>query len=84
MSRVVHTVEEIEIALRRGMTPETDNREALVELGFARSSPQVSLGYESMIWERSRDRAERSPSGLRLLLRERAVLVGDAAVKRSA
>ena len=84
MSRVVHTIEEIEATLRRGVTPETDNREALEELGFARSSPHLALGYESTIWERSRDHAERTPSGLRLLLRERAVLVDDAVVKRSA
>lgn len=84
MSRVAHTIEEIEAALRHGLTPQTDNREALVELGFVRSSPQLALGYESTIWERSRDHATRAPSGLRLFVRERAVLVEKSSVPLSA
>ncbi|GAC1303833.1 MAG: hypothetical protein NVSMB19_14170 [Vulcanimicrobiaceae bacterium] len=84
MSQIAHTVEEIEAVLRRGLTPQTDNRAALLELGFVRSSPHLAHGYESTIWERSRDHAERAASGLRLFVRERAVLVDAGAVPLSA
>jgi hypothetical protein len=83
LSRIVHTLEEIEAALRHGLTPQTDNEDALVELGFVRSSPHLS-GYESTIWERSRDHVERAANGLRLFVRERAVLVDSSAVALSA
>ncbi|GAC1312817.1 MAG: hypothetical protein NVSMB21_23770 [Vulcanimicrobiaceae bacterium] len=84
MSRIAHTIEEIEAALRRGLTPQTDNVDALRELGFVRASPHLAHGYESTIWERSRDHAERAPSGLRLFVRERAVLVDAREVPLSA
>ena len=60
--------------LRRGATPKTDNREALIALGFVRSSPRANGGYDETIWERSVDRAERSTSGQRVMVRERAIL----------
>jgi len=84
LSRIAHTTQEIEADLRRGLTPQTDNQEALIELGFVRSSPHLGHGYESTIWERSRDRAERAPSGLRLFVRERAILVEKSSVPLSA
>ncbi len=84
LPRIVHTIEEIEAVLRRGETPQTDNSDALVELGFVRSSPHLVAGYESTLWERSRDHAQRAASGLRLFVRERAVLVEKSAVPLSA
>jgi hypothetical protein len=70
----VHSLEAIEAILRRGATPKTDNREALVALGFVRSSPRSNGGYDETIWERSVDRAERSTTGQRVMVRERAIL----------
>jgi hypothetical protein len=70
----VHSLEAIEAMLRRGATPKTDNREALIALGFVRSSPRANGGYDETIWERSVDRAERSTSGQRVMVRERAIL----------
>jgi hypothetical protein len=35
------------------MSPLTDNRNALLALGFERAYPQVPQGYDSTIWERS-------------------------------
>ncbi len=84
MSRIAHTIEEIQAVLRRGETPQTDNLEALLELGFVRSSPHLLAGYESTLWERSRDHAQRAASGLRLFVRERAVLVEKSAIPLSA
>jgi hypothetical protein len=70
----VHSREAIEALLRRGATPKTDNRDALIALGFVRSSPRANGGYDETIWERSVDRAERSISGHRVMVRERAIL----------
>jgi hypothetical protein len=70
----VHSLEAIEAILRRGVTPKTDNREALIALGFVRSSPLANGGYDETIWERSVDRAERSTTGQRVMVRERAIL----------
>ncbi len=74
MPETVHSLEAIEAMLRRGATPKTDNREALIALGFVRSSPRANGGYDETIWERSVDRAERSTSGQRVMVRERAIL----------
>jgi hypothetical protein len=71
---VAHSVERIRAMLRRGLAPLTDNREALLELGFARAYPQVMKGYDAMIWERSVDLPVRQ-DGRRALARERAFLV---------
>jgi hypothetical protein len=71
---VAHSAERISAMLRRGLAPLTDNREALLELGFARAYPQVTKGYDATIWERSVDRPVRQ-DGLRSLARERAFLV---------
>ena len=74
MTGTVHSIEAIQAILRRGATPKTDNRAALVELGFVRSSQHGADGAEETIWERSVDHAHRAASGHKVLVRERAVL----------
>jgi hypothetical protein len=73
----VHTSSDIERMLMLGLSPITDNAEALVALGFERSYPQARAGYESTIFERSVDRGVReTPHGLRrVMVCERAFLV---------
>lgn len=70
---IVHTVDAIELLLRRGLSPITDNHDALVALGFVRAYPQLSHGYESTIWERSVEYSG-AANGRRRLARERAFL----------
>jgi hypothetical protein len=70
----VHSPEAIENLLRRGLTPITENREALVELGFSRAYPQVARGYDATIWERAVEHGRRASDGSRLLVRQRAIL----------
>ena len=74
MATVVHTAEAIRTLLRRGLTPVTDNRDALIELGFERAYPQIKRGYEALFWERSVELDSRSRDGYRILARERAIL----------
>jgi hypothetical protein len=50
-----HTIEEIDCAVRRLPCVPTDNREALVALGFERMYPRCVSGYESHLWVRSVD-----------------------------
>ena len=69
----VHSLEEIEAMLRRGLCPVTDNREALHTLGFDRAYPQARHGHDATVWERSVD-SGRSTHGRRALARERAYL----------
>ncbi|GAC1496707.1 MAG: hypothetical protein NVS1B2_17560 [Vulcanimicrobiaceae bacterium] len=71
--QLAHTIEAIEALLRRGETPKTDNLDALLELGFARSIPLARDDYDASLWERSREHARRGSDGSRLLVRERAV-----------
>ncbi len=78
MSPTVHTTEAIEALLRRGLTPKTDNLDALLELGFARSVPRAEDGYDATLWERSREHAGRASDGSRLFVRERAVLATES------
>ncbi len=73
LTTVAHSIDEIEAILRRGLTPITDNLEALVDLGFHRAYPQIRSGYDSTIWERSVD-SGRSPGETRALARQRAYL----------
>ena len=73
LTTVAHSIDEIEAILRRGLTPITDNLEALVALGFHRAYPQIRGGYDSTIWERSID-SGRSPKESRTLARQRASL----------
>jgi hypothetical protein len=74
MSSTVHSPAAIADLLRRGLTPITDNKSALVELGFARAYPHVRVGYEATVWERSVEQG-RLPNGYRVLARQRAFLV---------
>jgi len=74
VSAIVHTPEAIEALLRRGLTPKTDNLDALLELGFERAVPQAEDGYDATLWERSREYDRRASNGSRLFVRERAVL----------
>ena len=74
MPVTVHSIEEIEALLRRGATPKTDNVDALLKLGFERASPLAQSGHDQTVWERSVDRAERATNGLRVMIRERAIL----------
>jgi len=74
VNTVVHRSEELEALLRRGLSPLTDNRDALLSLGFERAYPQVPKGYESTIWERSIQHGQ-NRAGHRVLARERAYLV---------
>ncbi|MDB5069092.1 MAG: hypothetical protein JWM87_203 [Candidatus Eremiobacteraeota bacterium] len=71
---MVHSPEAIQAMLRRGLAPITDNRHALVALGFERAYPQVARGRDSTIWERSIELPCRTANGSRLLARERAFL----------
>ena len=48
-----HTAEDIARRLRLGVVPETDNRDALLELGFRRAYPQVKDDYHSRLWSRA-------------------------------
>ena len=73
MPYTVHTTEAIEALLRRGITPKTDNLDALLELGFARSIPRAEDGYDATLFERSREHDRRASDGSRLFIRERAV-----------
>jgi hypothetical protein len=74
VSAIVHTSAAISELLRSGLTPITDNAEALAELGFERVYPQHEHDFESMIWERTVEVAARSRDGKRMLARERAFL----------
>jgi hypothetical protein len=71
---IAHSPEELTALLRRGLSPVTDNPNALLALGFERAYPQIRTGYESTIWERSIEH-RRQASGHRVLARERAYLV---------
>jgi hypothetical protein len=74
MSIKVRTRSAIEELLRRGLTPITDNYDALVELGFERAYPQVERGWEAAVWERAIDAGRRSKDGARMLVQQRALL----------
>lgn len=74
MSVIVHSVADILAMLHRGLTPITDNRDALIGLGFERAYPHVRGGYDSKIWERSVTVAPMHRDGLRRIVRERAFL----------
>jgi hypothetical protein len=50
---IVHSAEDVSLLLHRGLSPITDNRDALLALEFERAYPQVRDRRESTIWERS-------------------------------
>jgi hypothetical protein len=74
MKTIVHSPEDLVLILRRGLNPITDNRDALLELGFQRAYPQIHSVRESTIWERSIEHG-RTADGFRQFARERAFLV---------
>ncbi|HYZ15748.1 MAG TPA: hypothetical protein VE591_05075 [Candidatus Acidoferrum sp.] len=84
MSAIVHTCNDIRELLRRGLTPITDNPEALIELGFTRAFPEHERDFESTIWERRVDVGQRTQDGVKQLVRERAFLYTHDAVRRRA
>jgi hypothetical protein len=85
MDTLCHTQEEIErLAFRLPCVP-TDNRDALIALGFERMYPQVASGYDSHLWVRSIDSGYNAGAGMgyRKLIVQRAFLDGSAARRRS-
>jgi hypothetical protein len=74
MNLIVQSADDLAAILRRGLSPLTDNRDALLALGFERAYPQARRGRDATIWERTIDHHCR-PDGLRVLARERAFLV---------
>jgi len=73
MKLIAQSADELTAILRRGLSPLTDNQDALLALGFERAYPQARNGRDATIWERSLD--HRRPDGYRVLSRERAFLV---------
>ena len=72
METFCHTREEIErLAFRLPCVP-TDNRDALIALGFERMYPQAASGYDSRLWMRSV--ASGCTTGARKLIVQRAFL----------
>jgi hypothetical protein len=84
LSSIVHSIEAIEALLRRGATPKTDNRAALVALGFVRATPIGEEAREETMWERSVDHTQRTANGQKILVRERAVLEKSGAARDEA
>ena len=74
MNLIAQSADELSAILRRGLSPLTNNRDALMALGFERAYPQAREGRDSTIWERIIDH-HRRPDGLLVRARERAFLV---------
>ncbi len=74
MRVIVHSATDILAMLNRGLAPITDNRDALIGLGFEPAYPQLRSGYDSKIWERSVAVGAALPDGMRRIVRERAFL----------
>jgi hypothetical protein len=55
MDALFHSREDIERALVRLYCVPTDNRDALLALGFQPMYPQATTGYERHLWVRSID-----------------------------
>jgi len=76
MDALFHSREEIERALLRLHCVPTDNRDALLALGFEPMCPQITTGYKSRLWVRSIDSGYGSAqSNGRKLVLQRAFLV---------
>jgi len=75
MDALFHRREDIERALVRLHCVPTDNREALLALGFEPMYPEATKGYESHLWVRSIDSGHGSSlrNGRKLVL-QRAFL----------
>lgn len=69
MNARVHTAADIERMLKLGLSPITDNAEALMALGFERAYPNARTGYDATIYERSIDQGYRETNyGLRRVM----------------
>jgi hypothetical protein len=79
---IAQSADELIAILRRGLSPLTDNQDALLSLGFERAYPQARKGYDATIWERTIDHHHR-PDGHRVLARERAFLVAATIERQS-
>jgi hypothetical protein len=77
---IAQSADELVVILQRGLSPLTNNRDALLALGFERAYPQVRTGHDSTIWERTIDH-HRRPDGYRVMARERAYLVDGTRAK---
>jgi len=76
MDALFHSREEIERALLRLHCVPSDNREALLALGFEPMYPHVTKGYKSRLWARAIDSGYGSSlSNGRKLVIQRAFLV---------
>jgi len=75
-SALVHTAKDIERMLALGLSPITDNAEALATLGFERAYPRARCGYDATVYERSIDYGFRqTANGLRrVMVSQRAFL----------
>jgi hypothetical protein len=82
MKLIAQSADELSAILRRGLSPLTDNQDALLALGFERAYPQARKGRDSTIWERTIN-DHRRPDGYRVLARERAFLVAATAEPRN-
>jgi hypothetical protein len=78
MDALCHTREEIERLASRLPCVPTDNREALLALGFERMYPQAASGYDSHLWMRSVDAGDSAVIGKRRIV-QRAFLDGPSA-----
>lgn len=74
MDALCHTQDEIDRLASRLPCVPTDNRAALLALGFERQYPQVVSGYESHLWVRSVDSRNAGSAGYRKLILQRAFL----------
>ncbi|MDE2571523.1 MAG: hypothetical protein KGM44_03255 [bacterium] len=72
---IVHDPEGIQRMLRHGLAPVTDNRQALMALGFAAKYPNGRDAYERGIWSRSVDHGYRSSDFRRMLVEQIAHLI---------
>jgi hypothetical protein len=84
MNVLCHTQEEIERLAPRLTCVPTDNRDALIALGFQRMYPQAASGYDSHLWMRSVDSGHNGGAiGLgRKLIVQRAFLDAPPARRR--
>jgi hypothetical protein len=75
-STVAHSAEEVARLLKKRLPVVTDNRSALIELGFVPAYPQCTSGCESTVWERLVDCGYRETErGIRrVVAREQAYL----------
>lgn len=79
MKTLFHSKDEIEHAALRLHCVPTDNRDALISLGFEPMYPQIASGYDSHLWGRVVDtESSAGISNHRKLVVQRAYLSSDA------